>query len=64
MTVVLHKHVRVSFFLQKYKYSQHIFLVRFYVYATQQSFRQGVSLNLKTCKSINLQIIHIYMAKF
>ena len=35
--------------------------MQFYVYAAQQSFRQGKSLNLKTCKSINLQDIHIYM---
>ena len=38
---------------------QHIFHVQFYVYATQQSFRQGQSLNLKTCKSMNLQTINI-----
>ena len=37
------------------------FHMRFYVYATQQSFRQGKkSSNLKTCKSIKLQNIHVY----
>ena len=37
-----------------------VFHMRFYVYATQKSFQQGKSLNLKICKSINLQTIHRY----
>ena len=39
----------------------HVFHMQFNVYATQKSYRQGMSLNLKTCKSINLQAIHIYI---
>ena len=52
--------IRVSFY-NKYMYKQHVFRMRFYVYATQQSLQQGRSLNLKNRKSINLQTTHIYM---
>ena len=54
--------IRVSF-CNKYMYkTQHIFHVRFYVDAAQQSFLQSKSINLKTrtWMSINLKTIHIW----
>ena len=45
----------------KYMQTQHVFHLRFYVFATQQSFQQGKYLNLKTCKSINLPSDYSYL---
>ena len=45
--------------------TQHVFHARFYIDATQQSFLQGKSINLKTCitnnRTINLKTVYIYM---